>query len=98
MDPRITFDFHGRCIIRQNEKINLTGTQFKLMSRMIRGDSVSIEVLRHEILDDVSADSLRRSMSALRCKLQGPEGYPEMIKNDYGHGYRLSIENMDILD
>lgn len=97
MDPRITFDFHGRCIIRRGRKINLTGKEFKLMSRLMDGQSVSMLTLSNETLKEYSRLAVYSGIQTLRRKLEGPEKYPEMIRTR-ADGYRLSIENMYILD
>lgn len=100
MDPRITFDFHGRCIIRHNQKTSLSLREFQLLSRLVQeqGHSVPIEVLAREALGGKNQLAVRLSIRTLRKKLEGPEGYPEMIRTHRGYGYRLSIENMIILD
>lgn len=96
MDPRITLDIPGRCVVRRLKKTSLTKREFELISRLLTGETVSAETLAQEVFYGATVSAVRFTIHMLRKKLEGPEAYPVMIRCIWGKGYRLSLENMDV--
>jgi len=91
-DLIIDFDKHE--VTRNNKRIDLSPTEFKLLSCLVKHQG---RVLPHEfLLTQVwgseytgELDHLRLYISYLRRKIEQNPSKPDLIKNEWGIGYRF---------
>lgn len=93
----LSFDAETRRLVRDGEEVHLTPKEYALFSELARHAG---RVLTHQHLlmavwgaahvHDV--EYLRVTMRSLRGKLEANPGYPVMLRNEPGVGYRLVTE------
>ena len=91
----LTIDFDRRIVKVQNTSINLTPTEFKLLSCLVRNEGrvlphryLLTEVWGPEYADEV--DYVKLYIRYLRLKLEEDPSDPIYIQTEWGIGYRFS--------
>jgi two-component system, OmpR family, KDP operon response regulator KdpE len=90
-----TLNFGARCLLRGNNRVHLSPTEFRLLATLARRPDrlVAAEVLLKETWGAAyrgKDDYVRVYMHALRRKLETDPSRPEYILNEAGLGYRLN--------
>ncbi|MBN1993626.1 MAG: response regulator transcription factor [Anaerolineae bacterium] len=90
----LTIDFERYEVTVDDERVDLTPTEFRLLSvlarhkgRVLPHQFLLAEVWGPEYSEDI--DSLRLYVSYLRRKLEKDKSKPSLIQNEWGIGYRF---------
>jgi len=94
----IQIDLRSRQVIRGNEEISLTPTEFKMLATLMgrTGEIVSSSELVREIWGPQYAGEeghVRRYIWHLRKKLEPDPKEPRYVLNEHGYGYKFSPSN-----
>jgi two-component system, OmpR family, KDP operon response regulator KdpE len=94
----LTVDLINHKIIRNNDEVHLTPTEYNLLARLVR--SAGQVVTHRQLLKDVWGEEyvehthyLRLYMAQLRTKLETSPAEPAMLLTEPGVGYRLKDDN-----
>lgn len=90
----LEIDLAARRVWRGKSVINLTPTEFKLLTTLVRhaGEVVSPQTLVREVWGDqyaTDAGYVRRYIWHLRKKIEVDPDNPRYIHNEHGYGYRF---------
>lgn len=92
----LEIDLAARRVWRGKNVINLTPTEFKLLTTLVRhaGEVVSPQALVREVWGDqyaTDAGYVRRYIWHLRKKIEIDPDNPRYIHNEHGYGYRFFV-------
>ena len=93
----VTINFSAREVYRNNERVHLTPTEYKILFCLARngGKLVSQENIKQHVWGSearyVDSSTLKRYIYQLRTKLGDSAERPRMIFNERGMGYRFVI-------
>ena len=93
----LTVDFENRTVSVKKKEINITPTEYSILSFLARnpGKIVTQDRLLKEIwgpISDAESGSLRVHMSSLRKKIEADPTRPELLITEPSIGYRLVIK------
>ena len=94
----LTIDFENRTVSVKKREINITPTEYSILSFLARnpGRIVTQDRLLKEIwgpISDAESGSLRVHISSLRKKIESDPARPELLITEPSIGYRLVIKN-----
>jgi DNA-binding response OmpR family regulator len=91
----VTVDVARRRVFRDNEEVNLSPTEWNLLSYLLRNEG---KVISHELLaeriwgsDHVTDSAIKMSIRRLRVKLGDNPRSPTIIRSYRGMGYRFEL-------
>ena len=89
----LTLDQDALLASWQGERIDLSGTEFRMLSKLVRmpGHAVSYETLMNATMQSlVTNNTINTHMRNIRKKFEKIDANFSCIKSEYGYGYRWS--------
>lgn len=92
---QVTIDLDRRSVLRNNEPVSLSPTEFKMLKFMVenKGRAISEEELLQAVWgleEGVERGYVRRYIWFLRQKLERDPSIPDIIQTVRGYGYRIA--------
>lgn len=91
----LSLDQEALLVSWQNQPINLSGTEFRMLAKLVRvpGHAVSYETLMNATMQSlVTNNTINTHMRNIRKKFEGIDPDFDCIKSEYGFGYRWSLK------
>ncbi len=89
----LTLDQDALIVTWKNQRIDLSGTEFRMLAKLVRipGHAVSYETLMNATMQSlVTNNTINTHMRNIRKKFEGADSEFNLIKSEYGFGYRWS--------
>ncbi len=89
----LTLDQDALIVTWKNQRIDLSGTEFRMLAKLVRipGHAVSYETLMNATMQSlVTNNTINTHMRNIRKKFEAADAEFNLIKSEYGFGYRWS--------
>ncbi|HAK51922.1 MAG TPA: DNA-binding response regulator [Gammaproteobacteria bacterium] len=91
----LSIDQEALLVSWQDEPINLSGTEFRMLAKLVRvpGHAVSYDTLMNATMQSlVTNNTINTHMRNIRKKFEAIDPEFDCIKSEYGFGYRWSVK------